>query len=354
MKINNPRINLVLLCCIIFFSLAQTTNLRAAQNELVFLTWSDYMDPNVLSAFEKKYNTKVKMVYFETDETRDDLLVQTDGKGYDMIMSNGPAIIKYYKRGWIAPITDKDVSNLKYIDKKWMKLFHKAEGHSVPYFWGTTGIVYRKDLVGKKVTSWMDLFQPAEAQRGKVAMIRSSIEGVSLALKALNYSANTASRKEIKEAEALLKAQKPYVKEYSYISIEKDSSLVTGDVHMSISYNGDALAIKEFNDNIEYVVPKEGGMIWIDSILVSSFSKQKKLAYAFLNFINQPENAKKLAEFVYCATPNRAAEKLLDKEFLNDPVIYPSAKALSNSETYKELKPRNNRLRNQMFSNLVE
>ncbi len=324
------------------------------KNELVFLTWSEYMDPDVLSAFEKKYDAKVKMVYFETDETRDDLLVQTDGRGYDLIMSNGPAIKKYYKRGWIAPITNKDVPNLKFIEKKWMALFQKADGHSVPYFWGTTGIAYRKDLVDKEVTSWMDLFQPAEAQRGKVAMIRSSIEGVSLALKALNYSANSASRKEIKEAAALLKAQKPYVKEYSYISIAEDSSLVTGDVHMSIAYSGDALAVKEFNDNIEYVVPKEGGMIWIDSILVSSFSKQKKLAYAFLNFINQAENAKKLAEFVYCATPNKAAEKLLDKEFLNDPVIYPSTEALSKSETYNELKPRNNRLRSQIFSNLIE
>jgi len=224
----------------------------------------------------------------------------------------------------------------------------------VPYFWGTTGIAYRKDLVGKTIDSWKDLFQPAEAQRGKIAMIRGSNDTISPALKMLNYSANSESKKEIKEAETLLQAQKPFVKDYAYISIGKESALLSGDIHMTIAYSGDALALKELDENIEYALPKEGGMIWIDSILVSSYSKNKQLAYQFLNFINKPKHAKQLAEFVYCATPNKAAEKLLSKDFLSDPVIYPSAAALSNSETYGELKPRTNRLRSQIFSDLIQ
>jgi len=326
----------------------------ATPQELVFLTWSEYMDPEIVQAFEKKYNAKIKFVYFETDETRNDLLVQTNGQGYDLIMSNGSSIHKYYKRGWIAPISQNHVPNLKYIDKKWMKLFNKADGYSIPFFWGTTGIAYRKDLIGKTIDSWKDLFQPAQAQQGKIAMIRDSNDTISLALKMLNYSANSESRKEIKEAEALLQAQKPFVKKYAYISIGKQSALISGDIHMSVAYSGDALALKDIDDNIEYALPKEGGMIWIDSILVSSYSKNKQLAYQFLSFINEPNRAKQLAEYVYCATPNKAAEKLLSNEFLNDPVIYPSAAALSNSETYGELKPRTNRLRNQIFSDLIQ
>lgn len=326
----------------------------AANKELVFLTWSEYLDPEIIDAFENKYQAKIKMVYFETDETRDDLLVQTDGKGYDLIMSNGPSINKFYKRDWIQPITEKEVPNLKYIDKKWMQLFTKADGYSVPYFWGTTGIVYRKDILGKEIDSWKDLFEPTEALRGKIAMIRSSLDTISLALKSLNYSANSESRNELKQAENLLKKQKPFVKEYAYISISEDSALISGDIHMSIAYNGDALALKELNDNIEYVLPKEGGMIWIDSIVVSKFAKNKKLAFEFLNFINEPAIATKNAEYTYCATPNKAALKRLDKEILSDPVIYPSNQALLKSETYGELKPRSNRTRNQIFSNLVE
>ena len=337
----------------LFLSISATTS-YATPNELTFLNWSEYMDPEVIQAFEKEYNAKIKFVYFETDETRDNLMVQTDGKGYDLIMSNGPAIHKYFKRGWIHPVTEKDVPNLKHIDKKWIRLFTNAEGYSVPFTWGTTGIAYRKDLVGKNINSWKDLFQPAEAQHGKIAMVNSSLETISLALKMLDYSANSESTKEIRQAEAILKAQKPYVRNYSYISLEKESSLLSGDVHMAIAYSGDALILKESNDNIEYSLPKEGGMIWIDSILVSKFTKNKQLAYNFLNYINRPTVAKKLIEFAYCATPNKAAEKLLDDEFLNDPVIYPSAAALEKSEIYGELKPRNSRLRNQIFSNIIK
>lgn len=328
--------------------------LAADKNELVFLTWSEYIDPEIITAFETEFKTKVRFIYYETDDTRDNLLVQTDGSGYDLILINGPSINKFFKRDWILPITEKEVPNLKHIDRKWLKLFKKADGYSIPYFWGTTGIAYRKDLVSGKIDSWQHLLKPAEAQRGKIAMVRSSVDTISLALKSLNYSANSESREELKQAEAVLKAQKPYVRNYSYISLSNKSSLVSGDVHMSVAYSGDALVLKGINKNIEYVLPKEGGMIWIDSIVVSNYSKNKKLAFQFLNFLNRPEIAKKNAKFVYCATPNIAAEKLLDKDFLNNPIIYPSTAALSKSETYKELKPRSNRLRNQIFSNLVE
>lgn len=345
---------LFLCSLLISFSSINSYSLAAANNELVFLTWSEYMDPEIVTAFEKEFKAKIKFVYFETDDTRDDLLVQTDADGYDLILVNGPSINKFYKRNWIAPITTTETPNLKHIDKKWLTLFKKADGNSMPYFWGTTGIAYRKDLIKGKVDSWNHLFKPQESQRGKIAMVRSSVDTISIALKSLNYSANSESREELMQAEKLLKAQKPYVRNYSYISLSKKSALVSGDVQMSVAYSGDALILKDLNENIEYVLPKEGGMIWIDSIVVAEKSKNKKLAYDFLNFLNRPEIAKKNAKHVYCATPNKAAEKLLDKKFLSNSVIYPSKEALSKSETYGELKPRTNRLRNQIFSNLVE
>lgn len=345
--------SIAILCGLVFIQLFPATVLGASQN-LVFLTWSEYIDPAVVADFEKKYHAKIKFVYFENDENRDDLLIRTDGKGYDLILSNGPSVSKYYKLGWLQPITQKEVPNLKYIDKKWIRSFSKAEGYSIPYFWGTTGIAYRKDLVKGKVDSWKNLLQPEESLRKKITMVGSSVDTIGPALKMLGYSANTESPKAIREAGEVLKKQKPYVNNYAYISLGKDSALLTGDIYMTIAYSGDALALKEQNDNVEYVLPKEGGMIWIDSILVGKHSKHKKLAYAFLNFINTPDNAKRLAEFVYYATPNKAAEKLLDREFLNNPIIYPSAKALARSETERELSPKNSRLRNQIFSNLIK
>lgn len=349
----NLLFSIAILCGLVFIQLFPAPAFGARQ-ELVFLTWSEYIDPAVVADFEKKYRAKIKFVYFENDENRDDLLVRTDGKGYDLILSNGPSISKYHKLGWLQPVTQKEVPNLKYIDKKWIRSFSKAEGYSVPYFWGTTGIAYRKDLVKGKVDSWKDLLQPKESLRGKITMIGSSVDTISPALKMLGYPANTDSPKAIKEAGEVLKAQKPFVNSYAYISLGKDSALLTGDIYMTIAYSGDALTLKEQDDNVEYVLPKEGGMIWIDSILVGKHSKNRALAYAFLNFINIPENAKRLAEFVNYATPNKAAEKLLGKEFLGNPIIYPSPGALARSETEHELSPKNSRLRNQIFSDLIK
>jgi len=338
----------------LLLSMVISTSIYAAQNELVFLTWSEYIDPEIVQSFEEKYQAKIKLVYYETDDARDELLIQTDGKGYDLILSDGTSISRYKKQGWIQTLPIKEIPNLKFINKKWQNMFKDSYQYAVPYFWGTTGIAYRKDLIGREITSWKDLFQPTESLRGKIAMIRSSRDAIGMALKQLGFSVNSESREEIKLAEALLKAQKPYVRDYSYIVLDKTSALVKGDVHMAMAYSGDALVLQEHNENIEYVLPKEGGNIWIDYILVSNNSKNKKLAYRFLNFLNTPKIAKKNAEFVYYATPNKAAKKLLDKDFLNNTVIYPSTNALSKSEIYTPLRPRSNRFRNQIFSNIAE
>ena len=346
------KTSLMLSVVCVFAILTSAPAVSKNNKELTFLTWSDYMDPALVTAFEKKFKAKVKMVYFETDDMRDDLLVQTDGKGYDLILSSGVSINKYRKYGWLDNITVRDVPNLKNIDDKWLSLFKISKDFSVPYFWGTTGIGYRKDLVGKDVVSWQSLFKPEAKLRNKISMIKSSQDSIGMALKALGYSANSENPKEIKEAGSLLKAQKPFVSHYSYMAIDETSALVKGEVAMAMIYNGDALALKEFNENIEYVLPEEGGNIWMDYIVLSKFSKNKKLAYQFLNFLNEPVNAAQLAEYIYYATPNKEAEKLLPAEFLKNSIIYPSDDALLKSEVYSALKPRTVKLRNKIFSKI--
>ena len=144
----------------------------AAPRELVFLTWSEYMDPELINAFENKYAAKVRMVYFENDDTRDEMLLLTEAEGYDVILTSGIAIRNYHKRNWLASITSNQVPNLKYIDQKWLGIFEDAAGFSVPFFWGTTGIAYRKDLVGYEINSWNQLFEPDEKLHKKILMLR--------------------------------------------------------------------------------------------------------------------------------------------------------------------------------------
>lgn len=332
--------------------LAQSTA-QAAPQELVFLNWADYMDPELLAEFEKKHGVKVKQIYFEHDEARDNLLVQSDGRGYDLAIVNGGNMRAYRARGWLAPIGEQEIPNFRHLNPRWVGAFEAAEGYAVPYFWGTLGIGYRADLVGEPITSWKQLFRPAEALRGRIGMIGDPFDMLGMALKALGYSANSADPRELAEAERLLHDQKPFVRTYSYVSLSEESSLVTGEVVASMMYSGDALMVAEHHPEIVYVVPEEGGNIWVDYLVVMAGSSKKALAKTFINFLNEPENAARLAEFVYYATPNLAAERLLPREFLEDPTIYPSQSVLGRSEFYADLPPRAEKRRNTIFSGVA-
>ena len=324
------------------------------QRELVLLNWSEYMDPDLISQFEHQYNVEVHEIYFESDDVRDEMLLEADGKGYDLALVNDAMINPYLQRGWLAEATVEQIPNLKNIDAKWLDAFEGASGHAVPYFWGTLGIAYRADLLEKPPYSWMDLFRSAASVGGKIAMIETQRDALGMALKALGFSANSIDSREIRAATELLIEQRPQVKTYTYLVLDDNSALVKGDVVMAMMFNGDALVLQEHHDEIQYVVPKEGGNIWVDYLVVLRNAKHKELAYAFLDFLNEPEHAAQLAQFVHYATPNTAAEKLLPEEFLHDPGIYPDAAVLSRSEAYKPLPPRVIKIRNTNYSRLTQ
>ena len=315
------------------------------KQELFILNWDDYLDPELVSQFEKTHNAKLTQVFYSNDEDRTEKLLETDGKGYDLILSSGVDLSRYVKQGWIAPLEFDRAPNLKHLSMKWRQAFPEAEEYAVPFFWGTLGIVYRSDLVNMPITSWKQLFMPSEELRGKIGMIDDPRDVVAMALKSLGHSANSEDRQAIAKVQDVLRAQKPFVNNYLYISLDEDSSLVKGDIYASMAYSGDALMVAEHNEDIVYVLPEEGGNLWVDYFVLAKHSRNPDLAYAFLNFINDPENAAQMAEYVYYATPNMAAEKLLDKEFLADPTIYPDRESLKNSEFYKPLSPRTQRLR---------
>lgn len=322
--------------------------------ELVVLNWSDYIDPEVVSRFEAGCNCTVRQVFFETDDFRDELMLESEGAGFDVVIVNGLMLDRYRRRGWLEPIPQGGLPNLSHINPRWVEAFEASEGHAVPYFWGTMGITYRKDLVPEPITSWRQFFEPAEALRGKLALIRSARDLLTAPLKALGYSLNTTDPAQLAEAERLLAAQKPYVFSYSYVSLTKESTLVTGEVAAAVTFNGDALVLQEHDPNIVFVLPEEGSEIWVDYLTVSSRSADKALAWQFVDFLNEPENAARNAQFVYYASPNLAAEKLLPPDFLADPVIYPGADALKHSEFYRSLPPRVERRYSEIYNRIAE
>ncbi len=336
------------------FSIYSAGFAQSETHELVLLNWSEYMDPELIAKFEKQFNVEVDEVYFESDDLRDAMLLETDARGYDLALVNDLAVDVYRMQGWLAPVDTNNVPNLTHIEDRWLDAFAGVRGFAIPYFWGTLGIAYRSDLIEKAPSSWMDFFKPTESMRGKIGLIESSTEVIGMALKALGYSANSNDAMAIDEAEELLLAQKPFVKSYVYIALNEQSALVSGDIAITMIYSGDALMVQEHHEMIKYVVPKEGGTLWADYLVVMKYSMNKDLAWAFINFLNEPEHAAQLARYVYYATPNKAAEKILPADFLENEVIYPTEEALAKSEPFQPIPPRVQKKRSLVFARLTK
>ncbi len=325
----------------------------AGPTELTFLNWSEYMDPALIESFEKEYNVDVKELFFETDETKEEMILASGGKGFDVVLSSGMPVSSYIKQGWLAKLSEAEIPNMKHVDPRWRNAKPEISDYVVPYVWGTTGIVYRRDLLKREIKSWLQFYRPEEDLRGKIVTIKDSAEIVGMALKALGYSMNSEDRGHYADARELLFAQKPYILEYSYVALNDESSLLTGKTWMAMVYNGDGLILQQKHPGIVFTIPREGTALWVDYLVVMDQSNNKKAAYQFINFLNRPENAARLAEYLMFATPNTEAKKHLSSEHLNNKMIYPNRAALENSEVETQLSPRIEKLRRTIFSEVI-
>jgi len=325
----------------------------ARPQELVFLTWADYIDPAVVAGFEREYGVRVRQVHFENDEVRDEVMAQTGGAGFDVLLVDGTGIDAYLSRGWISALEPGAVPNSVHLDPRWLPRGAAAGRAAVPYVWGTLGIAYRRDLIDRDLRAWMDLLRPHPDLDGRMLMAADSLDLLGIALKALGHSMNSEDPAALKAAGELLLAQAPAVRRYGALGLGKESELLTGTVAAAMTYNGDAAALMEHNPAVAYVVPQEGSALWVDYLAVAAASQRKSLASAFIDYLHRPEVAARNARAIHYATPNRAAEALLPASFRADPLVYPDAKTLERCEPYRPLSPASLRSRVQIYSQVV-
>lgn len=325
-----------------------------AQEELVVLTWSEYLDPDLAEEFEKKSGIKIRFTYFETDDDRNRILAEHDGTGFDVVLVNGSNIAPYVRRGWLKTLDEASIPNLRHIEPRWRDAFPHAREFGVPYFWGTLGIAYRKDLFPDGFKSWNDLFEPAEALRGRIVMIKTNREVFGMALKGLGHSMNSQDHDALRAVEKLIEGQLPFVRAYSYVALNEESALVTGDAWAAMVYNGDAIALNEIDENIAYVIPTEGTNLWSDYLAILNSAMNPTGAARFIDFLNRPTVAARNAEYMYFATPNRAAEAQLPRDFLDNPDIYPGKDEMARSEALGTVSPRTLKRINTFMNRIVQ
>ncbi|MFW5681220.1 MAG: polyamine ABC transporter substrate-binding protein, partial [Pseudomonadota bacterium] len=203
--------------------------------------------------------------------------------------------------------------------------------YSVPYLWGTTGIGYRRSAVDGTPDSWAALYtDPANA--GRIALLNSE-DTLYSALKYLGFSLNTTSQAEIDAAVELVVAAKPRIR--TFAPDTGQDLLLSQEVDLALEYSGDLQQVMAEDDDLGYIVPNEGALIWEDSMCLVKDAPNPEEAHAFVDFVLDAENAARIAEWVLYATPNKAAKALLPKEILDDPAIYPSDETLAKCEFAK-------------------
>ena len=286
---------------------------------LNFHNWQTYIDPIILSDFEKKFNVKINYTLYSSNEQ---LLedVHANPGAYDLVVPSDYMLTIMRRENLVAPLNKDNVPNMKNLDLAFLNLpFDPGNRYCVPYQWGTGGIGYNIKKTGREITKWADLFDPAFA--GRVAMLDDPRMSLAAVLLYLGYSPNTTNHTEIEQARDFLTSQSEQIKTYT-LNAGQDL-LVNGDVDITVEWSGDIYQAMADHPDLRYAIPEEGTIVWVDNICVMADTSHPELAEKFINYLLEPKVGAALSNFIRYASPNQASLPFINQEDLNNPSLYP-------------------------------
>ena len=295
--------------------------------------WGDYIDESVIASFEAKYGIKVN---YETFATNEDMYtkIKSGGSNYDVAFPSDYMIKKMINEELLLPLDYNNIPNYSQIDSRFKNLAYDPKNeYSVPYMWGTVGIIYNKKMVKDPVDSWTILWDKKYSKQ--ILMMDSQRDSIGITLKMLGYSLNTKKTEELEAAKKKLIEQKPLV--LSYVVDEVKDKMIAGEAALAVVWSGDAVTMKQKNPDLEYVIPKEGSNLWFDGMVIPKNSKHKKEAEMFINYMCETEIALKNTEFIGYSTPQTETKGKLDEKIVKDKTAYPSDQELSKCEVFEDL-----------------
>ncbi|KXT75043.1 ABC transporter, periplasmic spermidine putrescine-binding protein PotD [Streptococcus sp. DD10] len=310
---------------------AQTS--AGSDGKLVIYNWGDYIDPELLTEFTKETGVQVLYETFDSNEAMYTKLKQ-GGTTYDIAIPSEYMISKMKSEDMLMKLDHSRIEGLENIGKDFLDLsFDHGNEYSIPYFWGTLGIVYNEDLVDKPPVHWDDLWRPEF--ENSIMLIDGAREAMGIGLNSLGYSLNSKNRDQLQEAVDKLYTLTPNIK--AIVADEMKGYMIQGNAAIGVSFSGEAKQMLDGNDKLHYVVPSEASNLWFDNMVIPKNVKNLDAAYQFINFMLRPENALKNAEYVGYSTPNIPAKSMLPKEIQDDKAFYPDEETMKNLEVYESL-----------------
>ena len=304
-----------------------------SENVIRIFNWGNYMDESIFAEFTEQTGIRVNVTHFASNEemyTR----VTSGGSTFDLLFPSDYMIERMIREGLLYQLDFSNIPNFRYIDERFLNLAYDPDNlYSVPYMWGTLGILYNTTMVDDVVDSWDILWDPRYA--GQIFMYDSMRDSFAVALNRLGFSINTTNPYELAAARDSLIEQRPLVR--AYVGDDVKNSMIGREAALAVVFSGDAMFTMGFNDELNYVVPREGSNVWFDAMVIPRGARNKAGAEAFINFLNYPEIALRNTLYIGYSTTNRAAFDMLPEETRNNPVYWPCDEVYYRAEAFIHL-----------------
>ena len=313
-------------------SFTKTYTAHAAEDaEVNFFNWDTYIGETTLDDFKQAQGIEVNMDLFADNEELFAKL-RTGNPGYDVIVPTNDFVERMIAANILSPLDHSAIPNFtRNIGAAFRQAdFDPGRRYSMPYMWGTIGIGYRKSRVSERPDSWRWLLD-SNAYRGRSAILGDAQAVLGTTSVYLGNSFNTTNPAQIRQAADLLIRQKP-----NWLTIADDNGqdlLLSGECDVVMEWNGDILQVMEEDDDLDYLVPREGGLVWQDCLCIPNGAPHPENAHKFINFILDAQVGADIADYIQYATPNDAARALLSDDYAKNTAIFPPDDVISKLES---------------------
>ena len=304
---------------------------KKTSEEINFFNYGENIDEETVKEFEEQYGIKVNIETFDDMENMYQK-VKSSGVKYDVILVSDALMPRMIKQNLVQELNKNNIPNISQMDEEYLNLeIDPGNKYSVPYMFGTVGLIYNKDVVKEEVDSWDILWD--EKYKNKIFMFDTYRDTIGVALKKLGYSLNSTDINQIEEAKQLLIEQRKTVD--PIYGVDNGTTMIpAGESDVNMIWSGEGLNLQEENPNLVYIVPKEGANFWIDSLCIPSNAKNVEGAEKFINFVSDKKSALRIADEIGYTTPNKEARLEQPESVRNNPNAYMPKEIMDRCEIY--------------------
>ncbi|WP_424096893.1 ABC transporter substrate-binding protein [Moorena producens] len=301
------------------------------RNKLFIYTWTNYTDDELLDRFTEITGIKAVVDVFDSNEAMLARLQASGGGAYSIIYPSDYMVRKMVELDLLVKLDFERIIGINRLFSKFLNPIYDPNNlHSIPLSWGTTGLIYNSKKLSKVPEDWSYLWQYKDKLSRRMTLLNDVREVMGATLKMLGYSYNSTNPQEIKKAYEMLVELKPSIASFS--SDAWRSQILSGDLWLAMCYSSDAVEIMAENSDLQYVLPKSGSSLWIDTLAIPKTAPNLEGAYAWINFMLEADVAAQMCERLSFATPNQKAFKLLSRDIQEDPSLFPEESALERCE----------------------